>query len=41
MITIKRVNDQTISVHHFISQPVYDSKYYNLPTNYKQDGKQK
>jgi hypothetical protein len=28
MIIIKRVNDQTISVHYFISQSVYDSVNY-------------
>ena len=30
MITIKRVNDLTISVHYFISQPVYDSVTYRI-----------
>ena len=36
MITIKRVNAQTISVDYFISQPVYDSVNYR--SNYKQYG---
>jgi hypothetical protein len=36
MITIKRVNDPTISVHFFISQPVYDSVTYRI--NYKHNG---
>ena len=33
MITIKRVNDPTISMHYFIFQPVYDSVAYRI--NYK------
>ena len=36
MIIIKRVNDPTISVHYFISQPVYDSVTYRI--NYKHYG---
>ena len=36
MIIIKRVNDQTISMHYFISQLVYDSVTYRI--NYKQYG---
>jgi hypothetical protein len=33
MITIKHVNDPTISMHYFIFQPVYDSVAYRI--NYK------
>jgi hypothetical protein len=37
MKTTKRVNDQTVSVHYFISQTVDDSVNYR--SNYKQYGK--
>ena len=33
MKTTKRVNDQTISVHYFISQPVDDSVNYYINYN--------